>query len=492
MTLKEAQASLSERKFFVMKESPLFPAEKKTVPIKEYSILPPGQPKSLETLKCRDIRSHEPSSACGPGASEAAAAAAKSSLVLPPVKDAAPKNSLDPSSRKRQTTVSQASEKALSDTTSYTRAFKAKEPNWEKGSNTMYDALKEQIKMHEIASFVPRLAKTSFISRNLDQCYWHCSLFPDKKPGAMSHSIALRRHSHPNSVHFLHTKATTQVSKANGIQDHCIRSRSHTGNKQPRESKAPAEIPLLSGLFPSLTEEGWGRATPFTCCKIQTKAKKPKITKTISSISHRQRRAGLKKNMSRVAHLGRGHRKKDQTFTKKETISSNKEDRVSSIKHYNFVPVMTTKAEGEKRTGKLDSIQTFLGEKRTLPIKEYEIKYSQPPPGPQVFRYKEISLPKVIRDHPPSSLSCITLNAFLVFRADESGIINLHLEPLSNSKGTAVLRAEKEDSTLAETEPQSRTCTTKKMKQKNEKKVGRTNPRKKQIQKSCYHPWTGL
>ncbi|XP_072836990.2 uncharacterized protein C16orf46 homolog [Pogona vitticeps] len=249
MTLKEAQASLIERRFFVMKESSLFQADKKTVPIKEYSILPPGKPKSLETLKCKDIKSQEQPSTSSQTTSEASAL--KLPLVLPPLKDAAPKNGLDPSSRKRQTALSQASEKPLSETTSHTQVFKTKEQNFEKGIHTMYDALKEQIQMHEIASFVPRLAKTSFHSRNLDQCYWHYTLFPDKKIGPMSNAIAGRRHSHPNSVHFLHTKAA-QISKANGIQDPCVRSKSHTGAKQQKESKAH-EIPLLSGLFPSLT-----------------------------------------------------------------------------------------------------------------------------------------------------------------------------------------------------------------------------------------------
>ena len=200
--------------------------------------------------------------------------------------------------------------------------------------------------------------------------------------------------------------------------------------------------------------------------------------------------AGLKKNMSWTAHLARDRRKKDHKFGKKETVSTKKEYGVSSVKPYNFVQVKTSNAEGERIRGKLDSIQTFLGEKRTLPIKEYEIKYSQPHPGPQVFRYKEINLPKVIRSNPPSSLRYISLNALLVFRADESGVINLHLEPLSNNESTAVNGTETQDSPSTETESHSHT--TKKMKQKNVKKVGRNDRMKKQIQKSCYHSLIGL
>ncbi|KAH0619523.1 hypothetical protein JD844_000209 [Phrynosoma platyrhinos] len=251
MILKDVPSSLSERKFFLMKENPVCHIEKKTVPIKEYSILSPGKLKSIEALKYKDLKSSEPS-VCNLVGSEAPAV--KPSLVLPPLKDAAPKNSLDPSSKKSKTTLSQASEKtfhAVSETLSCTQVFKTKEQRCEKGIDAMCDAVKEQIKMHEVASLIPRLSKTAFISRNLDQCYWHWAFLPDKKVATLSNSIAMRRSKHPNSMHFLHTQGL-QVSKASEIRDPCIRSRSHTGMKQGNVSK-PQEIPLLSGLFPSLT-----------------------------------------------------------------------------------------------------------------------------------------------------------------------------------------------------------------------------------------------
>ncbi|KAK9392827.1 putative protein C16orf46 like [Crotalus adamanteus] len=72
-------------------------AEKKTVPIKEYNILSPGKPQSLETVKTKEIRSHEPLLWNQPGTE----ITAKSSLVLPPLKDAALKHSLDNSPKKR-------------------------------------------------------------------------------------------------------------------------------------------------------------------------------------------------------------------------------------------------------------------------------------------------------------------------------------------------------------------------------------------------------
>ncbi|XP_042294736.1 uncharacterized protein C16orf46 homolog [Sceloporus undulatus] len=465
---KDVPSSLSERKFFLTKENPVCHIEKKAVPIKEYNILSPEKLKNIEVLKYKDRKSSEPS-VCSLVSSEAPAA--KSSLVLPPVKDAAPKNSLDPSTKKSKTTLSQTGEKAfhaVSETVSCPQVFKAKEQRCEMGIDAMYNAVKEQIKMHEIDTLFPRRSKASFISRHLDQCYWHCALLPDRKVATMSNSIAMRRNSHPNSMHFLHTKGL-QFSKASEIRHPFIRSRSHTGMKQRHVSK-PQEIPLVSGLFPSLTERSWGRATPFACCKIQKTPKRPSIDKTVSNISHRKMTSTLNKNLAWVNRLRRNQRKTDCKLTKKEPISRKREIEASSLKAYNRVPKITTYAEGERMRGKLDSIHTFLGEKRTLPIKEYEIKYSQPRTGPEVLRYNKISLPKVIHGNPPNSFSCITLNALLVFRPDEHGAINCHLEPPSNTGAKAVKRTEKEDSTTAEMVSQSHA--TRKVKQKSRKKNG--------------------
>uniref|UniRef100_A0A8D2LGG8 Uncharacterized protein n=1 Tax=Varanus komodoensis TaxID=61221 RepID=A0A8D2LGG8_VARKO len=251
LTLKEAQASLSERIFFPMKDNLLFQAEKKTVPIKEYNMLPSGKPQSIEILKYKDTKSHEPFVYDQVGSESTAV---KPSLLLPPLKETAFKNSLDPPSKKSKTLITQASEKTfcpVSETMSCTQVFKIKEEKYKKRIDTMYDAVKEQIKMHEMSCFVPRLPKTSFITRNSDQCYWHCALLPDRNIATMSNSIALRRHNHLNNMRFLHAKGM-QVSKTSAMQDPCIRSRSHTGTKQGNESKTQ-EIPLLSGLFPSLT-----------------------------------------------------------------------------------------------------------------------------------------------------------------------------------------------------------------------------------------------
>ncbi|KAM6430436.1 uncharacterized protein PHA67_002438 [Liasis olivaceus] len=462
---KEAQASLSEKKLFIMKENPLFPVEKKTVPIKECNILPPGKHQSLETVKGKEMRSHE-SLLCNQAGPEITA---KSSLVLPPLKDTALKNSLDNSPKKSKIVNSQANEKtfhAFAETVSCPQFFKHKEPKCEPRIDAMCEAVKEQIKMHEIASFVPRLSKTSFISRNLDRGYWHCGFLPDRKSVTLTNSVALRRHNHLHGTRLLHAKGT-HAGKANEI-----RSRSYSGSQQGNQAKSQ-EIPLLSGLFPSLTEQSWGRATPFTCCKIQKQRKKPRITKTVSSLSHQNMSQALKKNMTWVTQPTM-----DCTFTDEEPISSNRKTGVSCTKPYSYIPAMTSNAEGERVRGKLDSIQTFLGEKRTLPIKEYEIKYSQHP------EREVLSMPKVIQGNPPNSLGCITLNALLVFRP-EAGVINLHLEPPSKPTA-AIKRTDKGGSASAKTI--SRRYAATEVKEKNEKKVGTDKMVKKEIQNSC----TGL
>lgn len=251
LSLKETQAFLNEKKTFSMKESQLFQAEKKVVPIREYNILAPGKPRSVETLKYKDARSHEPI-AGNLGDSEAAPV--KSSMILPPLKDTALKNSLDSSPKKSKLIISQANEKsshAVSETITCTQVFKSKEPNREKRVDLTGDALKEPVKIYERASFAPKFPKTSCVPGTTDQCCWRCALFPDRKITPISNSSTLRRKSHLSGMHFLHTKGMCG-SKADENWDPCARSRSHTGSSQGNESKTQ-EIPLLSGLFPSLT-----------------------------------------------------------------------------------------------------------------------------------------------------------------------------------------------------------------------------------------------
>lgn len=167
-----------------------------------------------------------------------------------------------------------------------------------------------------------------------------------------------------------------------------------------------------------------------------------------------------------------------------ETVPGNKKMETCYIKPYNYIPMMTTtttNTQAGRMKGKLDAIQTVLGGKTTLPIKEYEIKY----PQPNILRCREIGLPKIIPTNPCKHLTCITLNALLVFRPDEEGIIKVQLEPpLENSEAVATTSTEQGGSRA--TGKAAHRNGTKKGKPKSEKKVGMNNTTvKKQIKKSC-------
>ncbi|XP_026527789.1 uncharacterized protein C16orf46 homolog [Notechis scutatus] len=465
MALREAQASLSEKKLFLLKENLLFPAEKKPVPIKEYNILSPGKPQSLATVKTKEIRSHEPLLWNRSGTE----ITAKSSLVLPPLKDTALKHSLDNSAKKSKVVNSQASEKtfhAFAETVSCPQFLKPKQLKCEPTIDAMYDAVvKEQLKMHEIASaFVPRLSKTSLLSRHLDRGYWH--FLPDRKSLTLSSSVQLRRHGHLHSSHSLHAKGS-HASKANEIR------RSYNGGKQEGSQAKSQDIPLLSGLFSSLTEPSWERVTPFICCKTPKQPKKSRITQPTSRLPRQSMSQSLKKNVSRGTNQ---QPSLDCKFPEGGPIASSTKAGVSCFKPYTYIPTMNANPEGERVRGKLDSIQTFLGEKRTLPIKEYEITYSQR------AEQEVLSMPNASQGHPASSLDCITLNALLVLQP-ETGVINLHLEPPPKPKAVAVKRSDKGHG--ASTRVVSRSCAAKEAKEKNQNKVDIDHMVKKQIQKSC-------
>ncbi|XP_070617745.1 uncharacterized protein C16orf46 homolog [Erythrolamprus reginae] len=247
MDLREAQASLSEKKLFFLKENLLFPAEKKPVPIKEYNILPLGKAQSLETVKTKEIRSHEPLLWNQSGNE----ITAKSSLVLPPLKDAALKHSLDNSPKTSKAVNSQAGAKTshvLAETVSCPQFLKPKHLTGEPRIDAVYDVVKEQIKRHEVApTFVPRLSKTSLLSRHLDRGCWHGGFLPERKSLTLSGSVQRRRHGHLQSSHSLQAKGT-HSGKASEI-----RSRSYNASKQEGSQAKSLDLPLLSGLFPSLT-----------------------------------------------------------------------------------------------------------------------------------------------------------------------------------------------------------------------------------------------
>lgn len=183
-----------------------------------------------------------------------------------------------------------------------------------------------------------------------------------------------------------------------------------------------------------LQEHGWGRATPFACCKIQLKSKNRRISKTVSNASHTSKALGPEGNLAWITQHERDQTNTYRKFTEGESISSCKKSKSSNVKPYNCIPVMTAHPEGERMNGQQDSFQAFLGEESTLPIKEYEIKLSQEHTKPTVLKCPKIYLPGIIQSTPPSNFSFSTLNALFVLKPNGKGIVSLHLEPLSKNE----------------------------------------------------------
>ncbi|XP_019390987.1 PREDICTED: uncharacterized protein C16orf46 homolog [Crocodylus porosus] len=220
-----------------------FQGEKKSLPIKEFSIW------HLETLKHKDRKSYEPSV---PN-TDNAESLSKPSLVLPPVRDAAPKNNPDASLKKNKAVFSQT--KMLYGTSEETASDSHEsqtEQKGETGIDVVSTTVKEKMKMNE-SSYVPSLPKASFLQGDPEPLHWHCALLPDKKTAITSNSVTLKKNCNLASMQFLQTKGL-QYTKQEAIRSPFtsnIRSRNPEA-KQGSESKIQ-ELSLLSGLLPSLT-----------------------------------------------------------------------------------------------------------------------------------------------------------------------------------------------------------------------------------------------
>ncbi|KAM7146918.1 uncharacterized protein C16orf46 homolog isoform 1-T2 [Macrochelys suwanniensis] len=226
-----------------------FQGEKKSLPVKEYSIWHP------EALKSKAVKTPEPTM---PAPDSSESSNLKSLLVLPPVKDATPKDSADPSFKKSKAAISQANQKMLNatsaETASGSKGIKTIEQKGEKETDCIiHDTVKEK-QIHEPLSFVPRLSKASFLQGGPEQLHWPCALWPDRKIITTSSSVSLRKNSHLANMQFLHTKGiqNTKHDEIRGPFTNSIKNRSLSEAKQGNESKIQA-VQLLPGLFPSIT-----------------------------------------------------------------------------------------------------------------------------------------------------------------------------------------------------------------------------------------------
>uniref|UniRef100_A0A8C0QRE6 Chromosome 16 open reading frame 46 n=1 Tax=Chelonoidis abingdonii TaxID=106734 RepID=A0A8C0QRE6_CHEAB len=228
--------------------------EKKSLPVKEYSIWQPEKMKNPEALKSKAVKIPEPTM---PAPDSSESSNLKSLLVLPPVKNATPKDSADLSFKKSIAAISQANQKTFNTTSDETASGSkgTKTVEQKAGKETdciIYDTVKEK-QIHEPSSFVSRLPK-AFLQGGPEQLHWPCALWPDRRITTTSHFVSLRKNSHLANMQFLHTKGIqyTKHDEIKGPFTNSIKNRSLSEAKQGNESKTQA-VQLLPGLFPSLT-----------------------------------------------------------------------------------------------------------------------------------------------------------------------------------------------------------------------------------------------
>uniref|UniRef100_A0A8C8RB35 Chromosome 16 open reading frame 46 n=1 Tax=Pelusios castaneus TaxID=367368 RepID=A0A8C8RB35_9SAUR len=227
--------------------------EKKSLPLKEYSIWHPEKVKNLEALNGKAVKTPEPTMPT-PDSSESGNL--KSLLVLPPVKDATPKDSGDPSLKKSKAVISQANQKMPSSTSagsaSNSEGTKTIEQKGDKETDCIIREPGKEKKNHEPSPFIPRLPKASFLPGGPEQIHW--ALWPDRKIASTSNTLSLRKNSHLATMEFLHTKGIRcrKHDELRGPFTNSFKTRSLSEAKQGNDSNTKA-IQLLPGLFPSLT-----------------------------------------------------------------------------------------------------------------------------------------------------------------------------------------------------------------------------------------------
>uniref|UniRef100_A0A8C4K7K2 Uncharacterized protein n=1 Tax=Dromaius novaehollandiae TaxID=8790 RepID=A0A8C4K7K2_DRONO len=232
--------------------------EKKNLPIKEYCMWNLDV-KNPEAVRHKEIK-HQGLNILGPNSS--ASLTSKSLLLFPPVKDATPNDTSDPSWRNKTTIISQ---KMLSGTSveiaSYNQDAKAVEQKSKKGTDVINDQVKEKIEIHELSSFVPSHTKVSLLQEDPEQSHWHYALAANKNIATVSNPIALRKNSHHACKQLPHTEGIqhTKHYDIQGSLTNNVRNR-YVEVKQEKEAKIQ-DVPPLSGLLPSLTVSRVARAT---------------------------------------------------------------------------------------------------------------------------------------------------------------------------------------------------------------------------------------
>ncbi|CAM5093742.1 unnamed protein product [Natator depressus] len=437
-----------------------FQGEKKSLPIKEYSIWHPEKMKNPEALKSKAIKTPEPTM---PAPDSSESSNLKSLLVLPPVKDATPKDSADPSFKKNKAAISQANQKMLNatsaETASSSKGTKTIEQKGGKQTDCIiHDTVKEK-QIHEPSSFVPKLPKASFLQGGPEQLHWPCALWPDRKIITTSNSLSLRKYSHLANMQFLHTKGIqyTKHDEIRGPFTNSIKNRSLSEAKQGNESNTQA-VQLLPGLFPSLTVKGCCKDAPFTCYQVQNKSKKPKTKETVTHLPHIDIAPSTKKELSQATKSIKDRSKpncKLTTHAVGDTVSGKEKVPVCCRHSLNFAP-MTDSTKGERSNGKLHATQTLQGEESTknLPRNKYN-KRQLKKIIKKALKCKDMSLLHVSHGNPHESLRCMTLKTLLVLLQLKKTAPCLYLEPSVKKRKAISTRGNERSLNTAATEPAS-------------------------------------
>nr|XP_006122734.2 uncharacterized protein C16orf46 homolog isoform X1 [Pelodiscus sinensis] len=421
-----------------LRSTETFQGEKKSLPVKEYSAWHPEKVKTPETLKCKVVKTPEPTMPA-PGIFEDSEQ--NSLLVLPPVKDATPKDSADSSLKKSKTVMSQSNQKMLNatsvETASGSKGTRTIDQKDEKENNCIiHDTVKEK-KICEPLSFIPMFPK-AFLQGGTEQLHWPCALWSDRKITTTSNSVSLRKNSHLANMQFLNAKGLqyTNHDKIRSPFTNNIKNRSLSEAKQGNESK-PQAVQLLPGLFPSLTVKDRGRNVPFTCYQAQNKSKKPKTKKTVIHLPHIDIASNANKRLAQATKSTYKRSKYSCKVTAHDVgdkVSGKEEIPICCRQSFNFVPP-TDGTKGEMSNGKLNATQTFQSKKNTknLPRNQYNKKQLEKLIS-KSLNCKNMRLPHTSHGNLHDSLRYVTLRTLLdLFPLKETSPC-LPLEPSSTKR----------------------------------------------------------
>ncbi|XP_074864418.1 uncharacterized protein C16orf46 homolog isoform X2 [Carettochelys insculpta] len=152
--------------------------------------------------------------------------------------------------------------------------------------------------------------------------------------------------------------------------------------------------------------QGWGNAAPFACLQLQKQAKKARANEPVNSCLFCVDMVQNDRSVNQETKTIRGQSKSDcklSTLATSDAISEKKEFPLHSSKSFSSATTDNSKREG--CNGKLHSIETFQGEKKSLPVKEYSIWHPEKMKNPETLKCKVVKTTEPTLPAPDSSES---------------------------------------------------------------------------------------